>query len=214
MLGGRDADDDAPTLDQGKVSFGKRLKNAMLKPVDPDAPSTTKAPDTPESVEELEAAVKSLSDKERLIGLLCSPFASAIGLLIIDALISHDPTGKLHVSVSLYHELLAVLLVLSVGMLVLSWLRKRLYLGMVTALYGLAVFNLHYWGFGLPFVMVGAWLLVRTYRLNQALKKAGGGTSSYGGTNGAARPQASKRYTPPTSPPKRSSSPKDERKAG
>jgi hypothetical protein len=59
MLGGRDADDDAPTLDQ-KVSLGDRLKNAILKPVDPNAASTGPAPDTPESVEELEAAVKSL----------------------------------------------------------------------------------------------------------------------------------------------------------
>ena len=32
-------------------------------------------------------------------------------------------------------------------------LRKRLFLGIATALYGLAIFNLHYWGFGIPFIM-------------------------------------------------------------
>ena len=35
------------------------------------------------------------------------------------------------------------------------------------ALYGLSIFNLHYWGFGLPFIMVGAWYLVRAYRLSR-----------------------------------------------
>jgi hypothetical protein len=112
------------------------------------------------------------------------------------------------VSVSTYHELLAVLLVLSVLMLVMAMLRKRLYLGMVTALYGLAVFNLHYWGFGVPFVMVGAWLLVRAYRLQRPKKGRRRDVVGDGGTNGAARPQASKRYTPPSSPPKRSSRPR------
>ncbi len=35
--------------------------------------------------------------------------------------------------------------------------RKRLFMGILAAMYGLAIFNLHYWGFGVPFVMVGAW---------------------------------------------------------
>ena len=59
-------------------------------------------------------------------------------------------------------------------MLAFAWFRKRLYLGMVIALYGLAVFNLHYWGFGIPFVMAGAWLLVRAYRLQRDLRVATG----------------------------------------
>jgi hypothetical protein len=64
------------------------------------------------------------------------------------------------------------------------------------ALYGLAVFNLRYWGFGVPFVMVGAWYLVRAYRLQQELKRTAGDTPS-ARTNGA-RPRSNKRYTPPT----------------
>ena len=62
-------------------------------------------------------------------------------------------------SVSLYHEVAAALVILSVVMLTTAMLRKRLYLGIVMALYGLTVFNLHYWGFGIPFIMAGAWLL-------------------------------------------------------
>jgi hypothetical protein len=140
-------------------------------------------------------------------------------LLIINDLINHDPSAttstgavnKLHVSVSLYHELEVVLLVLSVLMLITGWARKRLYLGMVMALYGLAVFNLHYWGFGIPFLMFGAWLLVRAYRTQQAVKNAGGGAPSRQRSEGRARPatgppRSTKRYGAP--PPKWSSPPK------
>jgi hypothetical protein len=63
-------------------------------------------------------------------------------------------------------------------------------------LYGLAVFNLHYWGFGVPFLLVGAWYLVRAYRFQQELKKTEVGTPR-ARANGA-RPRSNKRYTPPT----------------
>ena len=77
--------------------------------------------------------------------------------------------NTLHVSLSLYHDLEIVLIVLSLLMLATAMWRKRLYLGIVTALYGLAIFNLHYWGFGVPYIMVSAWLLVRAYRLQTAI---------------------------------------------
>ena len=54
--------------------------------------------------------------------------------------------------------------------LVTAWFRKRLFEGIVLGLFGLGIFNLHYWGFGVPFIMAGAWLLVRAYRLSQKLK--------------------------------------------
>jgi hypothetical protein len=85
-----------------------------------------------------------------------------------------------------------------------AWLRKRLALGIVMALFGLGIFNLRYWGFGIPFLMGGAWLLVRAYRLQQKLKAAGGGQSGYSSSNGrlpssgGVLPRPNKRYTPPT----------------
>ena len=92
-------------------------------------------------------------------------------------------------------------------MLTMAMLRKRLFLGIATALYGLAIFNLHYWGFGVPFVMAGAWYLVRAYRLQQALKlaKGEGPAQRYGskaqskGASYTAKPN--KRYTPRSSSP-------------
>lgn len=155
----------------------------MLKPVEV-APADDHEPMSPE---ELEEAVHSATDKERLVGLIAAPIAAAISFVVGAALVANDPAAHLkggalnphHVSVSLYHELELVLLALSVGILAFSMLRKRTLLGIVTALYGLALFNMHYWGFGIPFVMAGAWYLVRSYRLNRELKEATDEPSGY-----------------------------------
>ena len=73
---------------------------------------------------------------------------------------------------TVYDELTYVILGMAVLILVSSLLRKRLFQGITLALYGLAVFNLRFWGFGVPFLLAGAWYLVRAYRLQQALKRA------------------------------------------
>jgi hypothetical protein len=201
---------DSDRANKEHVPFTDRLRTFFLKP---PAPGEKTTPREPETAEEFAAAVKSANDKERLLGLIAAPLAAAIGILIIAALISNDPAARLadgalnksHVNVSLYHELELVLLAMSVVMLVLAMLRKRLYLGMVMALYGLAVFNLHYWGFGIPFLMGGSWLLVRAYRLQRSLKEVNGDVSSFGSrsratattTRTASRPRPNKRYTPP-----------------
>lgn len=196
-----------------KLPLGEWLQKTFMKPVDPASEASAKAQKLPP--EELEVEARYANDKERLIGLIGAPLAAAIGLLVIDALISHDPAAllknghvnTLHVSVSLYHELELVLLGLSLVMLVLAWFRKRLYLGMVFALYGLAIFNLRYWGFGIPFVMVGAWLLVRAYRLNRDLKEARVEAPRHSRAGrasvNASLPLPTKRYTQPASRPKR-----------
>ena len=77
---------------------------------------------------------------------------------------------------SVYDKLTYVLLGLAVLILVTSWLRKRLFQGITLALYGLAIFQLHYtyFGFAAPFLLAGAWYLVRAYRLQQELKVRGG----------------------------------------
>jgi hypothetical protein len=192
-----------PSIKPGLVD---RLRSAFLKPVEPGA--VEEAPVTPRSVEELEEDIRVADDTERLLGLVAAPMAAALGILIINLLISHDPGPYLkgglvnpqHVSVSLYHSLTLVLLGLAVLMLVMGWLRKRLFLGIVMSLYGLAVFNLHYWGFGIPFILGGAWLLVRAYRVQRELRVATGDLPSRraGGGAAVARPRANKRYTPPT----------------
>ncbi|HET6793278.1 MAG TPA: hypothetical protein VFH45_02475 [Acidimicrobiales bacterium] len=149
---------------------------------------------------ELEAGVRGADDKERLIGLLAAPVAAAIGFLVIGSQIVNDPPARLangslnrlHVNVAVYHDVLLVLLALSVAMMTLALLRKRLFLGVATALYGLAMVNLRWWGFGLPFLMVGSWLIVRSYRLQRDLRDAREAAAS-------STARTNKRYTAPAS---------------
>jgi hypothetical protein len=132
---------------------------------------------------------------------LAAPVAAAIGLVVVASLIAHDPKEiTKHVAPSLYVELGAVTMALALAMLVTAWFRKRTFLGIAMALYGLSIFNLHYWGFGLPFIIGGAWYLVRAYRLSEKLKFAKAAEGSGPVTGPPRRTQPSKRYTPPTAP--------------
>ncbi len=200
------ADDDAvPT-------FRQRLSRLVLKPVPADAAAKAPVAKKP-SVEELEDANRFANDKERGIGLIAAPIGALIAFLVIHADVDEDPaqflkngaTNPKYTSVAVYHELLLVLLVLCVLLMIAAWFRKRLFMGVLCALYGLAIFNLHWWGFGVPFVLVGAWYLVRAYRTQRDLRDATGGRTSRSGSPGGGSPtapMASKRYTPPTARPK------------
>jgi hypothetical protein len=195
----RKPDDDRPSL-------GQRLTGAMLKA---DAGADSKP--EPTTVEELEEAVKRADDKERLIGLTAAPLAGLIGIFITSSLVANTANGTHD---SAYSVLGVVLLALAVVMLAMAWWRKRLYLGIVMALYGISVFNLRFWGFGVPYVLVGAWYLVRAYRLNQKLKLAREEAPSPGAPRApGSSSRASKRYTPPTPPPGKPKTRRDVRKA-
>ncbi|MGH9100941.1 MAG: hypothetical protein ACRDV8_12025, partial [Acidimicrobiales bacterium] len=197
----------APGATDG-AGIGAKLSRLVLKPPDPTRRDHVTA--EPRTVEELENAARFADDKERLIGLLAAPVAAAIALLVYGALVANDPTAHLrdglasskHVPQSLYGDLVGVLVVLAVAMLAAAWFRKRLFLGCAMALYGLAIFNLHYWGFGVPYVLFGAWLLVRAYRAQRDFREAEGSKASRRGGGVAAlaaMPPRSKRYTPPSS---------------
>ena len=160
-------------------------------------------------VADIEADIARSNDKERAIGLVAAPIAAIVGLIISNASINYAKTHDQ--SVSVYDKLTYVLLGLAVLILITSWLRKRLFQGITLALYGLAIFQLHYtyFGFAAPFLLAGAWYLVRAYRLQQELKLAEAAGPSAPrpraapraapGTNGTApRPRRNKRYTPPS----------------
>ena len=89
---------------------------------------------------------------------MAAPLAAIIGVAISSESVNYAKAH--HQSVGVYNELTYVILGMSVLILVSSWLRKRLFQGITMALYGLAVFNLHYWGFGIPFLLGGSWYLV------------------------------------------------------
>jgi hypothetical protein len=190
---GNAGEDDAPRLTRWQ-----RLKYTIVQP---DAAGDKNAPADDRSVEELEEAVRSSDDKERAIGLVAAPLAAIIGILVGSATIQN--AKNTHQSTSEFVTLTYMLLILAVLVLVSSMLRKRLFQGITLALFGLAIFNLRFWGFGVPFLLAGAWYLVRAYRLQQALKRAeadlpapprSGGPRPANGP----RPRPNKRYTPPT----------------
>ncbi len=166
--------------------------------------------DEPTTVPEIEAAIKRANDKERIIGLIAAPVAAAIVFLVMSSLVHNDPSALLangavnprHANPNVYTELGLVTLALALVMLGGAWFRKRLVIGIASALYGLSFFNLHYWGFGVPYIMIGAWYMVRAYRLSQKLKLAKAGDAPTAGPGGI-RAQPNKRYTPPAAPTRR-----------
>ncbi len=210
--------------------MAERLREAFLKPEPETSKAHSKGARNSKDVtlEDLESEARYANDTERVFGLLAAPCAAAIGLVVTSELISHDPPAlmngrpdRLHVPVSDYHDLIIVLLGLAALMLASAWFRKRLYLGIVMALYGLTIFNLKYWGFGVPFVMVAAWLLVRSYRTQRDLREAtASGPTAGGGTRKGPAPPggpgSSRRYTPRTQASRRpsSSKQKNDRRAG
>jgi hypothetical protein len=203
--------DDSLGGDAPKMGFWERIRYAMVKH---DTAVDEKAAAPAMSVDELEEAIARANDKERAVGLAAAPLGAIIALTVGSAEINH--AHSLNQSTSTYEELLIVLAGMAVLMLVTAWLRKRLFLGIAMALFGLGIFNLHFWGFGIPFIMGGAWLLVRAYRLQQQLKLAdpdgsggsGGKQATSGRTPGGKLPRPNKRYTPRTAPLRRPSKPK------
>jgi hypothetical protein len=208
--------DDSGGEDQPKLTLFERLRYTMVKP---DDSGKVKDDEPVLSREELEATIARADDKERNIGLIAGPVGAIVALAVSADLIHNTPVGQ---STSEYQTLTFVLLGMAALIVVASWLRKRLILGVVLALFGLGIFNLHYWGFGVPFLMAGSWYLVRAWRLNSKLKMAGGGSGrSYGPPNskvsgnrlpsaGGVLPRPNKRYTPPTEKLKRPSKAKPE----
>lgn len=205
--------------DTPKRPVGERLRDAMLKPVDPET-ARPRRPEEPRSAADVEAEARSADDTERLVGLFAAPVAAALAIVISSVLVSDNPAAHLangqlnpkHVNPATYHTLEIVLLGLALAMLASAWFRKRTLIAICMALYGLGVFNLHYWGFGIPYILGAAWLLMRSYRLTREVREAGGGARS----SGSGRPGANKRYTPPRPPSRRTPRPKpeDEQRAG
>ena len=186
------ADPDKPTLSE-------RFTRAVIKADSRERP----VEEGPQTVEELEEAVARMDDKERLVGLAAAPLAGVVAILVVSTYGSK--AGKPVSSVD--STLALALFALALAALAFAWFRKRLYIGIVLALYGLSIFNLHYWGFGIPFLLIGSWYLVRAYRFQQKLKlaKEEGGTA--GSTGPQRRAQSNKRYTPPTSAPAKPTKP-------
>jgi hypothetical protein len=183
------------------------VSNFVLKPTVAAENATGKRSDIdqPTTIDEIEALSKRANDKERLVGLLVAPVAAGIGFLVTASLVANDPKALYangqpnphHGNPSVYFQFGLLSMALAIAMLAMAWFRKRTFLGIASAMYGLSLFNLHYWGFGVPFIMIGSWYLVRAYRLSEKLKRAKADGITGTGPSMAAKPLPSKRYTPP-----------------
>jgi hypothetical protein len=153
-----------------------RLKAMLLKP---EAAGATR-PGTAWSRSDaaLRELVRRADDRERLVGFVAAPLAALVAMMVVAALVAGDPPlrlrdgglDRLHVSLSLYYGLEAVLVLLSLAVLLAAMWRRRTGMAVAMALYGLALFNLGYWGFAVPYVFAGSWLLVRSYRYQRELR--------------------------------------------
>jgi len=219
---------DSPVFDDGADEGPSRwqrltgsLSNMFLKSA---VAAETGGDDKPEkyqptTVPELEEAIRRCDDKERAIGLIAAPIAAAIAFLVTSSLVHNDPAALLsngavnphHTNPTLYTELGLLTVVLALVMLGGAWFRKRLAIGIASALYGLSFFNLHYWGFGIPYIMIGSWYMVRAYRLSQKLKLAKAEDEPTSGPARAPSP-SNKRYTPPAASTVSAPKPKRRRK--
>jgi hypothetical protein len=197
---GNSGDDGAP------MTRWERLKYAMVKP-DDDSDSRPAASDE-RSAEELQYAIRYADDRERAVGLIAGPVSALISFIVIGSMINRNsqPTtaAKNFVPASTYHWVLLVFLALAVVILVSAWWRKRMAMAISLALYGVGLFQLGWLGFAVPFVLAGAWYLVRAFRLQQTFTKAeaeeSGTARSTARSNGGSKPRAraNRRYTPPT----------------
>ena len=77
---------------QSKARLVDRLRNAALKPADPEAPAQSRGA-YELSGEELEIEEKRANDKERAIGLLAGPLATLIAFLVVHDLVVNDPSA-------------------------------------------------------------------------------------------------------------------------
>lgn len=176
--------------DPDKPSLSERLTRAFIKA---ETSERSEAPG-PETVEELEEAVARMDDKERLIGLAAAPLAGLVAIIVVSTygVKSAHPTSAVDSTLAL------ALFALALVALITSWFRKRLFVGITFALYGLSIFNLHHWEFGIPFLLIGSWYLVRAYRFQQKLTSVRAGGDTPKGTGGGRATPPSKRYTPPS----------------
>ncbi len=196
---------DEPTAPRPGIK--DRLLGAMLKQ---ETKSAKPNPiDQITTVDEAETAIAVLNPTERLIGLFAPPLGGIAAILVTGSLLNNDPKATLvngavnhkHVAPGTYLAVGATSMLLCLLMLASAWFNKRLFLGITSALLGLSFFNLHFWAFGLPFLLFGSWYLVRAYRLHQKMKELQGGGAldpPGGGKAGGPKARPNKRFTPPT----------------
>jgi hypothetical protein len=173
---------------------------------------------------ELVALVKRIDDKERKLAFYAVPLGIVLAIVTTILTIHHNPAlhhkGYENPSLIVTDGLITVGFALCVA--AAAYYRKRSFTAFALLFLG---YSLGLIGIGVPFLVLGGYLIFRMFRVQKVLTSRGVNTrtrdpkarSAQGRTSPrdarssrdkkttttAARPQQSKRYTPPKPPPKR-----------
>ena len=197
----------------------------MAAVADEDAPTSGAAPARPSAVRGL--FKRDMERQEQLLSFAAAGLAVVLG--VVGAVSAHPTTktvGKHTTTTPAASP--ALIIGLSCGLAVVLWLVARHGSRVATALVSMALFLTAFAGtiLGIPYVVLGGWLLIRNSRTmreeRMAAQKQGGGSAGAGGSRSGAgsrpareprpsrrarreaaeaearRIEANKRYTPPT----------------
>ena len=182
------------------MSLWQRVKYSMVEP--DDDPVTRKEGQPVRPVEEIQEDLRRSNDKERTIGLVAAPVAAIVGIAISTASINYARTLQPERSCLRRADVRPPRTRrpdpggIAVAQAPVSGDHGR------TVRSGRLPVHYTYVGFAAPFILVGAWYMVRAYRLQQELERSeadvGGVRRNSASPSRGARPRPNKRCTPPT----------------
>ncbi len=182
---------------------------------------------------DLTTLMRKLDDKERRYAMMAAPLGGILALVLTIITLHHDPVGKGHESTSIITLDGGLSVVFAVCVFATAWYRRRSLTAFALLFLG---YSLGLIGIGIPFLILGGYLLFRAWRIQKILTSRGVNTRTrtparspaergsprtqtrnqktrQESKGGGSRPVQSKRYTPPKPAPRQPAITKAERAA-
>lgn len=179
---------------------------------------------------ELTVLIRKLDDKERLFAFIAAPLGVVLTIVVTIVAVHTNPAlhHKGHESSGIIVTDGSVGVAFALFVLAMAWFRRRSLTAFALLFLGYSVGLV---GPGIPFLFLGGYLLYRAWKIQKVLTSRGVNTRPQKRTAArsprdaksrrdapskatSARPNASKRYTPPKPPPKKPPIAKPEKAAG
>ncbi len=182
---------------------------------------------------ELTTLMRKLDDKERRFAMAAAPLGAVLALVLTIITLKHDPVGKGHEATSVITLDGILSVVFAACVFATAWFRRRSLTAFALLFLG---YSLGLIGIGIPFLILGGYLLFRAWRIQKVLTSRGVNTrtrspakspaergasrnqprsqkAGQGTKGGGSRPVQNKRYTPPKPAPRQPAVTKAERAA-